>query len=70
MLCQAENKSFFDEPLRHEGTKGYGVFNPRISRISQIFANFRWGDLNREGAKNAKNFFCHGWPQIDADSDV
>jgi hypothetical protein len=43
VLCKAENKIYFDEPLRHEDTKGYGIFNPQIAQISQIFANFRFG---------------------------
>jgi hypothetical protein len=37
MLCQGLFKKYFDEPLRHEDTRGYDVFNPQISQISQIF---------------------------------
>ena len=42
VVCQAKNKSFFDEPLRREGAKGYNIMEPRITRITQIIAIFGW----------------------------
>jgi hypothetical protein len=45
VLCQALFENFFNEPLRRESARGYGVPNPRISRISRIFLNFAVGIL-------------------------
>jgi hypothetical protein len=52
ILCQVLFENYFDEPLRHEDTKGYGIFNPRISPISAIFANFRWGRNEGRGIRD------------------
>ena len=46
VLCQAENKYFLNEPLRHKDTKGYNSFETADYADFADFSNFALGNLN------------------------